>query len=353
MNRFGEYLEFASHVAAGLGEDCFALLDVGCSGGIDAGWRFLAERLQAWCFDPNVAEIERLRRSETLPAVEYVSGFVAAPPDHPFLCVSQGRPTVSRNPWGRLAVWETMTRQAARVADMSVADKTYRNEWAQLPLDQTTVVLSDFVRERGIRSIDFAKIDIDGKDFEILQSLSEIMQETQILGFVLEVNFIGADNETDHTHHNTDRFMRAQGYDLFDLEIRRYSHRHLPSRYLWDYPALTVFGRPLQGDALYIRDICAEHNRQFAESLTTAKKLKLAMLYSLFSLPDCAAEVLETFAAELAPRFDIGAALDLLAIQAQLLSRIRNDSGGYMTYAEYMKAFEDNQPVFYSGYKDV
>jgi hypothetical protein len=40
--------------------DRFTLIDVGCSGGLDAAWRDVGPRLQAFGFDPMAEEIERL-----------------------------------------------------------------------------------------------------------------------------------------------------------------------------------------------------------------------------------------------------------------------------------------------------
>ena len=48
--------------------------------------------------------------------------------------------------------------------------------------------------------------------------------------------------------------MRQWGFDLFDLSLRRYSTGALPAPFEYDGPAQTIFGRPYQGDAIYLRD---------------------------------------------------------------------------------------------------
>ena len=65
-----------------------------------------------------------------------------------------------------------------------------------------------------------------------------------MLGVQLEVNFVGTGDDSEHAFHNTDRFMRRQGYELFRLDVRTYSTRALPARYVWPTPAETVTGRP-------------------------------------------------------------------------------------------------------------
>lgn len=351
MEGFGGHLEFTRYVAHGLTSERFTLFDIGCSGGIDAGWRSLGEKLNAFGFDPNLHEIGRLRKAEGSLNVSYQSGYVAMPPDHPFMRLKADSPNIIRCVWSRLAVSETIKRQEELREQLSIKQKTIGNmiTGVHLSANRESIILSDFIIDHDVRSIDFIKIDVDGKDFEILQSISEVIGKLQTLAFCLEVNFIGSENPADHTFHNTDRFMRMHDFDLFYLSVRHYSNRHLPARYVYSFPAQSMFGRPLQGDALFVKDICANNNQSFASELSAEKKLKLAMIYSLFSLPDCAAEILRVFCAELAPIIDCEGALDVLARQAQDISRIGRPSAGYMSYNEYIKAFRDDVPDFYFG----
>jgi hypothetical protein len=346
MEGFGRSTEFARYVMPRIASP-FTLVDVGCGGGIDANWRIFGDRLRAFGFDPNLAEVERLRQRETLPGVTYWAGFVGAAPTDPLLIRKGAAPDVSRNPWNRLAAAATLERRAT--ASLSSAEKTQMNLWKQTELAEPTapIVLTEFFRSRDVQTIDFVKMDVDGKDFEILQSMSTLIDEKMILGFGLEINYIGTSNDTDHTFHNTDRFMRQRDFDLFGLTVRRYSNRLLPGKYLYHLPAQNGFGKPLQGDALYLKDICAEYNQEFAASINADRKLNLAVIYSLFSVPDYAAEIIIQFANEFAGVIDTTAALDILARQAQELSGIRGSSGEYMSYNDYITAFNENQDIFY------
>src|SRR5207302_1105948 len=103
---------------------------------------------------------------------------------------------------------------------------------------------------------DFIKIDVDGTDYEVLQSVDEILDTHFVLGVGIEVTYPGSGNDTDNVFHNVDRFMKSKGFELFDLTTRRYSARSLPGRYELFMPAQTAFGRIIQGDALFIRDLC-------------------------------------------------------------------------------------------------
>src|SRR5215471_17714135 len=98
------------YVAAHLKGAPFTLLDVGCSGGIDAIWRLFRERLRAFCFDQNIAECERLIAAEGLPHVRYFPACVGAPSNHPAVARRGDRAFNERNPWtrGRLAATRSL-----------------------------------------------------------------------------------------------------------------------------------------------------------------------------------------------------------------------------------------------------
>jgi hypothetical protein len=196
------------------------------------------------------------------------------------------------------------------------------------------VAVADLLAARGWTDFDYLKIDIDGSDFEVLRTLDGELKPAGVLGVQLEVNFVGTDAASDHTFHNTDRFMRRQGYELFRLDVRNYSSRALPARYVWPTPAETLSGRPFQGEAYYGRDIDAAE-------LDAPKLLKLAAIYAAWGVPDMAAELLLARRADLAASLDIEKSLDLLAAAAQ------PDRSRKLGYRSYMRTFEADSAAFY------
>jgi hypothetical protein len=150
----------------------------------------------------------------------------------------------------------------------------------------------------------------------------------------LEVNFVGTGSANEHSFHNTDRFMRTQGYELFRLDVRNYSSLALPARYVWPTPAETLSGRPWQGEAYYARDVTSK-------ALSTTQQAKLGAILSLWDVPDLAAELLTAQRASLGSLFDVDRALDLLAAQAQ------PQRSQKLSYKEYVAAFEQDAPWFY------
>ena len=343
MEGLGRPTPFAKLVGQQLQHECFTLFDVGCSGGLDEAWRSFGSKLRAFGFDPNVAECKRLASLETNPNVRYIPSFVGIPSDHAFAQTKGDRPNFSKNPWNRLSVARSLEIAAGNAGLRSQSETTKSNLWQKTELADPSVpvYLASFVKDNAITDIDFVKIDVDGADFEILSSLDSCLETLNVLGVGLEVNFVGSDADTDHTFHNTDRFMRSHGFDLFGLSVRRYSNNSLPGKYMQMTPAQSEFGRPLQGDALYARDIASPDASALADRLSDEKLAKLAAVFSLFQLPDCAAEILIRFRPRLSELVRVDRSLDLLAEQAQV------DRWRKLSYRSYVAAFEKNSRMFY------
>lgn len=339
--------EFAKLTASRLGAEKFTLFDIGCSGGIDLAWRSFGDRLRAFGFDPNLQECERLKAEETFPDVHYVPSFVGSRSDDEFSDMRGQRPLLAGNPWDRLSTVRSLEiRRAA--SEMTAEQLRDHNLWQNTILADagSPVILANFAKDNNISDVDFIKIDVDGEDFLILNSLTTGLSTWNVLGVGLEVNFFGTDYPTDHSFHNMDRFMRRQGFDLFNLTIRRYSLAAIPSIYEWHNPAKTRTGRPLQGDAVYLRDICAptKHGLDDGSARSLAKILKLAAIASLIGLPDYAGEIISDRREQLHGVLDVPAALDLLTSQAQ----DQDGTGTNLSYHDYMGAFAADDPMFYS-----
>jgi hypothetical protein len=327
---------FAELVAAGLQSERFSLLDLGCSGGIDARWRVFGQRLRALAIDASEAACTRLRTSEANPDVEYLAAFVAGSADAKIDPTrSQASPLILRIR-DRLSFMRSLQIRDTKLAAAGVEDQLRHNVWEKTALANAAqpVVAPELLAKHRWDDLDYLKIDIDGGDFEVLKSFAGKFGGLRTLGVQLEVNFVGTDSDTDHTFHNTDRFMRRQGFELFRLDVRTYSSRALPARYVWPTPAETVSGRPFQGEAYYARDIDAP-------GLSSEKLAKLATILSLWGVADVAAELLVKRRAELAALFDVDKGLNLLAAEVQR-GRVRK-----LGYRSYLRSFEDDTASFY------
>jgi hypothetical protein len=326
---------FTRLAAGALGAHRFRLLDIGCSGGLDPRWRAFGDRLQAIGIDASRGECTRLAKAEQLEGIEYVPAFVAGVADRKIDDPARQASPLILTIRERLSFMRTREIRAARLAAAEIEEKLRHNAWEMTELadEGKPVLVPELLADRGWTDFDYLKIDIDGFDFEVLQTFDGRLGPAGVLGVQLEVNFVGTDNESDHTFHNTDRFMRRQGYELLRLDVRNYSSRALPGRYVWPTPAETLYGRPFQGEAWYARDFDGA-------DLAADKLLKLAAIYSAIGVPDMAAELLLKRGAELAG-FDTRHALDLLAAQAQ------PDQERKLDYGRYMQGFEADSAGFY------
>jgi methyltransferase FkbM-like protein len=316
----------------------FTLIDVGCSGGINDCWRDFGDNLYAYGIDPVLSEIERLQKKETNPNVKYTSGYIGLPLDHPIIVDRKNKGPWGNNPFNRFSsVW------ASELLSNEIDDdfeKMVLNRWSETKLAKPELRfgLNEFVSEKSQNTVDFIKIDIDGDDYYALLSGEEIIASHQVLGMLVEVNYYGTDCETDHTFHNTDKLMRKYGFDLCDLTIRKYSKKTLPSKFVFKMPAETKFGVPYQGDALYIRDIVREKEEGTYKKLPIDKLCKIILIYKIYGLPDCAAEILLKFE-DTFSKYNINIEL----ILDYLTPTLNNKK---ISYREYISGFKNNVNEF-------
>ncbi len=315
MVTFCPLLDYVAELSVG---NEFLLIDIGCAGGIDRRWRRLGQRLRAIGFDANAAEIARLTAREGSAHVVYSNALAAIDPDHPFAIKKRGQPDCQRNAWPRTSA-KRYAELVQRGRGLAANNQTHASNpelTASAAGATPSVVVPEHLKENVVESLDFLKIDVDGKDFDVLNSFDQALSELAVLGVGVEVNFCGSDCETDNTFHNMDRFLKARGFELLTLSTRRYSVAALPSRFLRG-AGPTESGRILQGDAMYARDLASGLYDDFAHSLSADKLLNLMAIFAVFDLPDCAAELALKFREMLSSRFDVERMLDLLAAQEE------------------------------------
>ncbi len=224
---------------------------------------------------------------------------------------------------------------------LTSVEKSALNLWpiTELADKINDIYLDKFLPQQGINSIDLCKIDVDGADFEILHSLEGFLADKKMLALVVEINYFGSDNETDHTFHNVDRYMRRYGFDLYGLTVNRYSAKSLPAPYSFSGPGENLMGRPYQGDAFYVLDVFSS---PATTQLTRETLLKLVAIFALFDLPDWAAELLQLYGSKCLEVSKIKQILELLACQIQEGRTTR------LNYSNYISAFDKHDSYFYS-----
>jgi FkbM family methyltransferase len=319
-------------VASGaLADDPFVLVDVGCGLGIDPLWRLFEPYLHVEAFDPQVAEIDRLRAAETNEHVHYHAALVGLPDDDPFVTRrrTQEHRETSFNPWDRLSTAAAISAAKAK----GDTDLEETNDWDLRELTTRRVGLADALSESGVASVDFVKTDTDGGDFEVLQSFESAIESSRVLGFVVETWYIGSDSDTAHTLHNVDRFMKRHRFMLHTLNVNRYSRAALPAPFTHRILAQTAWGQAIWGDVVYLRDAVVD-----AAGLSPTKLLKLACLCELFRSPDIAAEIFLAHRQALDPLVGVDRMLDLLTPPLH---------GERVSYSTYVAAFRADPTSFY------
>jgi FkbM family methyltransferase len=310
----------------------FMLIDVGCAGGIDTLWRVFGDQLEAHCFDPQQDECRRLAALETNPRIHYHAAFVGLDDAHPYHLHKRELPQSSHYyhfDW---------SRSSAGYAHELQVDVPRQSNSLDIALCDRRISLTDFVHESEIDSIDFIKTDTDGHDLEVLLSGEDIIRQCGVLGFLVECNFTGSAHESENSFHNIDRFMRERGFSLYGLTTNRYSRRHLPAPFAYRLLAQTVSGQVIWGDALYLRDGASPYyHAVWGEDLPLGKLVKLAMIYELCGLPDCAAELIVKHEQQFRRVMDPYRLLDALTPSV---------AGQRVGYREYLALFEQQVESF-------
>jgi len=327
-----------------LRDEPFTLIDVGCSGGIDPLWRQFGGDLVAHGFDPQQTECRRLQAQETNPWNRYHACYVGLPPDHPFKRAEQAeRGAVEASYWHPIWRSSAAATWGAPQPTSKISQSCVHRQSNVLFEDLTTerIGIAEFAARERLSDIDFIKIDTDGADLEALTSAVDVFRPCCVLGVMIETPFTGSHHATANSFHNIDRLMKNHGFMLYQMSVNRYSRSVLPARFVYTIAAQTVSGQPIWGDLVYLRDgASADYARIWGEKLSPAKLLKLAALYDLFSLPDCAAELLMSCRRQIRTLVPVDALLDSLTPAL---------NGRQVSHAEYLKAFADDPTSFFAN----
>lgn len=175
------------------------LIDIGCSGGVDARWMPVRRLLNVIGFDPNEAECRRLNAAahpyRSMRFLPYAIGGETTVADlyctRSAPCYSLLRP---RHEWlGRFSC-----------ADLFEVEKT-----VQVPVRR----LGEVPELQGI-DVDALKLDTQGLELPILRSSSELLDGV----FYLETETGFTENYVNETTYaELDLYLRSRGFLLFDL----------------------------------------------------------------------------------------------------------------------------------------
>ncbi len=250
----------AEVVKRGLLSEPFRLLDLGARGGTPSQWLVFGDQFEVTSIDPDELE----------PGITAVVGRR-----------HELRPFFRREYWPTDSLYRSEELFEGTAARDALDFK--RIETVE------TQPLVDLVPSEQLARIDFAKLDVEQAEMDVLLSSGPLLEA--VLGLELEVHFPKRPAES-ACFSEIDGYLRGHGFELYDLDVFRYTRPQWPAPTLYDVrdesgqpvPAPTVEGQILTGDALYVRhDWPTEGDRA----------LKLACVFELHRLRDCAIALLE------------------------------------------------------------
>ena len=231
---------------------------------------------------------------------------------------------------------EVETEKFADILEKQISDR------------KETVDFNTFAKEHQIEYVDFMKLDVEGAELDVLKGSVDFLRGGSVLGAAIEVTFL--DIAKQPVFSDVDSFMRKMGFKLFDIEVYRFSRELLPTPEELEYIGPLLIGAPsergqvIAADALYLRDGAAEIETCDTEfNWTDDSILKLASIFEVYGLPDCAIELLQVARKKnYLGDLDIDYLTDLLTPEFM---------GKDVTYHEYMENLEHLKELKAKGYQ--
>lgn len=261
----------------------FTVVDVGARFGGASYWDVFNNQLSLIGFEPDKEECERLNQKFGQRGHRYFP----------------------------VALHETKGKRTFYVTEYLSSSGFYRNEmsfWSRFPdeknfkLKETlfieTTDFNTFGRENNINHIDFLKLDVEGAELDVLKGASDYLKNNGVLGALVEVRFQRSSNQP--IFSEVDSFMESMDFNLFDVSTYRHSRKTLPGAFLEkdekgrSIPGPSRKGQVIWANALYLRDGVDELHKGVNQlGWDVHRILKLACLFEIFDLSDCAIELLQ------------------------------------------------------------
>jgi FkbM family methyltransferase len=283
LNELNRSPEFTKHLisARAFEKEPMSVVDVGARGGFETFWSFYKDQVKLIGFEPDVEECNRLNKQASSAKNRYFPFALAESKDKKIFYIAA-------------YIWSSGFYKANMKFMHRFPDEANLKVVKAIEID--TVDLDSFSRENNLTPIEFIKLDVEGGELSVLKGSEKLLRRS-VIGLSIEVAFCRY-RENLPFFSDIDLYLRSLGFELFDLSLRRHRKNALPEpKWLDQDIGWTKRGQLIWGQALYLRDAVAELDpdctRKLEDAWTDAKILKLASLFEIFNLHDCAIELLQ------------------------------------------------------------
>lgn len=256
------------------------VVDVGASGGPEYHWANYGNAVRFIGFEPDSEECRRLNNSSA-----YGENFRFYPIA---LYKDKGSYTFYHQAPAASGLYPADTKIVSRFPD----EESFKIRRTSII---NTTDFDSFVKEYKIPEVDFMKLDAEGAELDILkESINQLKKS--VLGISCEVLFSHWRGEG-RGFSEIEQFLRPLGFRLYDLNLYRYARKSFPgmgsvgpSR-----SGEAPYGQVCLGQAIFFRDAVDEiiNKKSLLSDWDGTRILKLASLFEVFGLPDCAIELID------------------------------------------------------------
>ncbi|PWS26390.1 hypothetical protein DHW03_16550 [Pedobacter yonginense] len=173
------------------------VLDIGTNMGYYTVWisKFIGEKGEIHCFEPDASNFDKLKRNIQLNHLEKIARL-----NNTALSNMEGLVSFTQGLDGRNHI-------------------NLNNSTQSIPVKAKK--LDDYARENNIQHISYAKIDVEGFEFSVLQGAEQLLNEKRIDILQLEIN-ITLEN-SNHDVHDILELLRQHDYRLCAYHVDRKS----------------------------------------------------------------------------------------------------------------------------------
>lgn len=283
-------------------------LDIGARGGVPQILRQIESGLHVMGCEPDRSECQRINefyRSQGLHVTLYPYAVHESAGRHLF--------HIAQFPYssGLVAANQMFTQRLSEVChnNLVVVDHV---------MMETMTIDQLMIKER-LPAIEFLKVDTEGSEHNVLKGAMNQLRGRHLLG--VESEFWTGPIKVKDNFAAIHELLTQMGFYLFDINIGRYTRRSFPRGFLQldrksgvasaVHPADK--GQILTGDVVYLRDPVWELFQGIDRFVwTDINVLKMATIYELYELNDCAVELLQTYQGHFASSLDFDRLFNLL-----------------------------------------